>query len=150
MKKNFLKKLKNLLTKNKKYDIIDLSKERKEIKAMTKKEMFELIATVNANNSEIVDFCNHEIELLNNRKNSSKHSLTATQKENITIKELILDVLSDAEDPMTVTEILKTEEIAPYGFSNQKISALLKQLKDDGKVEKIMDKKKTFFVIAEG
>ena len=117
---------------------------------MTKKEMFELIATVNANNSEIVDFCNHEIELLNNRKNSSKHSLTATQKENITIKELILDVLSDAEDPMTVTEILKTEEIAPYGFSNQKISALLKQLKDDGKVEKIMDKKKTFFVIAEG
>lgn len=149
MKKNFLKKLKNLLTKNKKYDIIDLSKERKEIKAMTKKEMFELIATVNANNSEIVDFCNHEIELLNNRKNSSKHSLTATQKENITIKELILDVLSDAEDPMTVTEILKTEEIAPFGFSNQKISALLKQLKDDGKVEKIVDKKKTFFVIAE-
>ena len=32
---------------------------------MTKKEMFAHIATVNADNAEIVEFCNREIELLN-------------------------------------------------------------------------------------
>lgn len=149
MKKNFFKKLKNLLTKKKKNDIIDLSKERKDFKAMTKREMFELIASVNADNTEIVDFCNHEIELLNNRKNTSKTSLTATQKENVKIKAMILNVLADSDDPMTVTELLNSETLKPFGYSNQKISALLKQLKDENEVEKITDKKKTYFTVAE-
>ena len=149
MKKNFFKKLKNLLTKEKKYDIIDLSKERKEFKAMTKKEMFELIATRNADSTEIVDFCKHEIELLENRKATSKNSLTATQKENVQIKNMILDILCAADDPMTVSDILKTEPLVKFGYSNQKISQLLKQLKDSGAVDKIVDKKKSYFMIAE-
>ena len=40
---------------------------------MTKKEMFNLIATVNADNAEIVAFCEKEIELLS-RKRSSVNS----------------------------------------------------------------------------
>ena len=39
-------------------------------KKMTKKEMFTLIATLNASNQEIVDFCNHEIELLEKKKSN--------------------------------------------------------------------------------
>ena len=111
---------------------------------MTKKEMFALIATVNADNSEIVDFCNHEIELLENRKSGSK-GLTKTQKENAGIKELIAAALVGS-DGMTVTELLNCEGLD--GFTNQKISALLRQMVQDAKVVKTIEGKKAFFALA--
>lgn len=112
---------------------------------MTKKEMFNLIASVNADNSEIVDFCQHEIQLLESRKNNSK-GLTKTQKANEGVKDLILAALADTEG-MTVTEILGCEGLEEY--TNQKISALLRQLKDAGKVVKTIEGKKAFFALAQ-
>lgn len=46
---------------------------------MTKREMFAHIATVNAADAEIVEFCNREIELLDSRKASK--TPTKTQRE---------------------------------------------------------------------
>ncbi len=112
---------------------------------MTKREMFERIATVNASDAEIVAFCEHEIELLANRK-SSKKGQTKTQKENEGIKDIILSALADA-DKMTVTELTKCEGL---DYSGQKISALLRQLIESGKVEKIMEGKKAYFTLVEG
>ena len=112
---------------------------------MTKREMFEMIATVNADNAEIVEFCNHEIELLVNRK-SGNRGMTATQKANVEIKTIIVDVLRNADTPLTVTEILADERLAMY--SNQKISALLRQLVDTKEVNKIIEGKKARFAIA--
>jgi len=112
---------------------------------MTKKEMFELIATVNADNAEIVDFCNHEIELLANRKSHSK-GLTATQKANMEVKAVIADVLREAEAPLTVTELIADERLAMY--SNQKISALLRQLIEAQEVVKTIEGKKARFALA--
>ena len=48
---------------------------------MTKKEMFAHIATVNAQDSEIVEFCNKEIEMLEARKASKKPS--QKQRDNV-------------------------------------------------------------------
>jgi hypothetical protein len=42
---------------------------------------------------------------------------------------------------------MKTESLT--GLSNQKLSALLRLLKDEGKVEKTIDKKKSYFFLAE-
>ena len=39
-------------------------------KKMTKKEMFKMIKKEMADRQEIVDFCNHEIELLDKKKGS--------------------------------------------------------------------------------
>ena len=47
---------------------------------MTKREMFEMIKGVCANDTRIVEFCEHEIELLNRK--SSKNTQTKTQIEN--------------------------------------------------------------------
>ena len=48
----------------------------------------------------------------------------------------------------TATEIWKT--LPNWSdYSNQRISALLKQLKEDGKVIKVEDKRKSFFQFAE-
>ena len=109
---------------------------------MTKKEMFNLIATVNADNAEIVEFCNHEIELLSNRKSGSKGQ-TKTQKENESVKALIAEVLTEVGEKRTVTELIADERLSCY--TNQKISALLRQMIEAGKVTKVIEGKKAYF-----
>lgn len=115
---------------------------------MTKREMFVAIANVAevAANEEMMNFINHEIELLDNRKGKGSKSMTKTQKENENIKELILNVLEGMEEKVTVSDLVATEAL--NGYSNQKISALLRQLVASGQVEKTMEKKKSFFSLA--
>ncbi len=112
---------------------------------MTKREMFTMIATINADNSDIVDFCNHEIELLDNKK-TGKKSLTATQKANVGVKDTIVEVLTELAEKVTVSEMLTDERL--HGFTNQKISALLSQLVKENRVIKTIEGKKAFFSIA--
>lgn len=118
---------------------------------MTKREMFVAIANVAevAANAEMVDFLNHQIELLDSRKSSTSKTPTKTQKENASIKATILDVLSEAGHAMTITKMLQDDRLSAY--SNQKLSALLRQLGEDGtkEVRKFKDKKVTLFEIAE-
>ena len=113
---------------------------------MTKKEMFEMIKGVCANDTRIVEFCEHEIELLNRK--SSKSTQTKTQIENENIKGAIVNALTEIAKPVTITEMQELNtEMANY--SNQKLSALLKQLvENDKKVVKTIDKKKSYFTIA--
>lgn len=114
----------------------------------TKKDLFNevlAIAEVQAN-EELVNFINHELELLS--KKASKSGSTKTQKENENIMETILQALEEIGRAVTITELQKeNEEMAQY--SNQKLSALIKKLLDAGKVAKIVDKKKSLFKIAE-
>ena len=112
---------------------------------MTKREMFETIATVNADNAEIVEFCKHEIELLG-RKSASK-GMTKTQKENEGVMTIILDNLARFEEGATVTELI-ANGVGLDGFTNQKISALLRKLVDAGKVQKEIKGKKAIFSLA--
>lgn len=109
---------------------------------MTKREMFENIATINADNAEIVAFCEREIELLN-RKKTSKKGITAVQKANVAIKETLADILANADAPMTVTEILGDSRME--GYTNQKISALLRQMVEANTVMKTIEGKKARF-----
>lgn len=109
---------------------------------MTKKEMFSMIATVNADNAEIVEFCNHEIELLN--KKSGRKTPTKTQKENEGLKEDIWAFISE-------NGVKRAGDVAGYfNISGQKASALLKQLVDTGRLDKFTEKRVTYFRVAEG
>lgn len=110
---------------------------------MTKKEMFANIATLLADNAEVVDFCNHEIEILSRKRGSSKP--TKTQIENEGIKAEILNVLAGAEAPMTVGEIVKALD---GDYTSQKISALCRQLVLAEAVVKATDKKVSRFSVA--
>lgn len=118
---------------------------------MTKREMFVAIANVAevAANAEMVDFLNHQIELLDSRKSSGSKGLTKTQKENESIKRVIIEVLSEQDHPITISEMLKDERLSAY--SNQKMSALLRQMGEEGtkEVRKIKDKKVSLFEVAE-
>lgn len=114
-------------------------------KKMTKREKFEMLKALSEvqANPMLTEFIEHELELLA-KKNASEKKPTAQQVANEGLKEVILDVLTENGGLMTITDIQKsTEELAE--LSNQKVSALVRQLKDDGKVEKVEDKRKAYF-----
>lgn len=74
--------------------------------------------------------------------------LSAEQKKNEVIKEKIVEILEICEEPKQIKELqAEFEELAEY--SNQKMSALLKQLVECGKVEKIVEKRISKFKLAE-
>lgn len=109
---------------------------------MTKKEMFTEIANLLSAREDIVEFCNHEIELLSRKRTSTKP--TKTQRENAVIKEQIVSALTD--EPMTIGEInaaMGTE------YSPQKLSALLRQLCLEGVAIKDTVGKVPYFALAE-
>ena len=117
-------------------------------KKMTKRDYFNAllnIAEVKANKS-MVDFINHELELLE-KKNASKSSTeTKTQKENASIKEhLLAEMVVGIK--YTISDMQK-ELACCKELTNQKICALLRQLIADGKVTRIEDKRKAYFVKA--
>lgn len=115
-----------------------------EIKKLTKKEKYGMVLDYIQDNEMLVEFINNEINLLTKKASSS--SKTKTQIENEAIKEKIVAVLTRIGQPITITELQKnSEEMAQY--SNQKLSALLKQLHDEKVVNKFIDKKKTYFSV---
>ena len=76
------------------------------------------------------------------KKNSAEKKPTATQIENEGIKKVILEVLGDSS--LTITEMQKINgELAEY--SNQKISALLKQMVESGSIVREEIKRKAHF-----
>ena len=118
-------------------------------KKVTKKEMFgRLIEIVEGANVEdvnaIVEFLNHEIELVSKKRNTQ----TKTQKANEGLVEVVYNAIAEAGKAVTVTElfeIVKNDEIK----SAQKTSALVKKLVDAGRVARTEEKNKAYFTIAE-
>lgn len=115
-----------------------------ETKKLTKKDYFKELKEIvtEIGRTDLVDFIDHEVELLT--KKGSKSTPTKTQVENEAIKEKIVATLVELGKYATITEIQGANtELAD--LSNQKISALLKQLVDNQVVEKMVDKKKAYF-----
>ena len=123
------------------------------MKKMTKKEMFAVVVEVVENTTsvpaerkaEMVEFLNHEIELLN--KKSSKSGQTKTQKENVLLMEQLVVALSEMEKPVTISEFQGASKAEVATLSNQKLSALLKKLVEENKVVKTVEKKKSYFSV---
>jgi len=116
-------------------------------KKLTKKEKFAMLKeiVVDMGNDMLVEFIDNEISLL--EKKSSKSTQTKTQVENENIKDKIVEVLLELDKSVTITELQgANEEMATY--SNQKLSALLKQLVEENRVVRVPDKKKTYFTVA--
>ena len=77
------------------------------------------------------------------KKNSAERKPTATQKANEGYKEAILAYM-EVGKKYTITELMKgVVEIAD--LSNQRVSALVRQLKEDGLVLREEEKRKAYF-----
>lgn len=119
-----------------------------------KRDYFMEIREIVKDNAELVAFVDHELDLLA-RKNTG-NSQTKTQKENLVIAEMLLEELAKVGKAITITDLMNASEVIQnyvlengHKLTNQKISAIFKQQVETGKVVKTIDKKKSYFSIAE-
>lgn len=114
---------------------------------LTKKDKFNMLKeiVVGLGNDMLVEFIDNELSLL--EKKSSKSTQTKTQVENEKIKDLIVDMLVELGKPVSITELQKSNDNLGV-LSNQKISSLLTQLKEENRVVRVEEKKKAYFTVA--
>lgn len=120
-------------------------------KKMTKRDYFNGLLGVLENHKDSIEnyeefkaFIEREIELLSKKRSNSKP--TKTQIENEKIKEKILIAFEKIDEPVTITELAKMDDLTEY--SNQKLSVLCHQLVDEHKVVNTKVKKVSYFKIA--
>ena len=118
-------------------------------KRITKKENFKTIIEIlqNNNREDLVQVMEHEIALIEKKASSAK--LTKTQEANQDIKTLIIQELVRLGEPVTITDLLKNsaELYEATAGSNQKVSALMTQLKTSGQVIRGQVGKKAVFSV---
>ena len=95
-------------------------------------------------NPTYVAYLENELALLDKKAQNKK--ATKTQEQNVGIKATILKVLATIGSG-TVTDIQNGNEDLS-ALSNQKVSALVRQLVESGEVVKTTDKKKSIFSLA--
>ena len=113
-------------------------------KKMTKAQKFAIIAELPEvkNNKVLSEFVAHEIELLT-KKNTTEKKPTAKQTANSAIKDNIVALMeSDPDRLFTITELTKEVADLPEDMTPQRMSAIVRQLKESGVVERIEEKRK--------
>ena len=120
------------------------------MKKLTKAQKFAMLAEIEAvkSNPILAEFIAHEVELLA-KKNSADKKPTATQKANIVLKDAIVEGM-EPNRFYTVSELMKVVPALAEdeNITNQKVSALLRQLVLEGMVTRTEDKRKAYFSLA--
>ena len=111
---------------------------------MTKAQKFQILADLPAVKADpmLTEFIAHELELLS-KKNSADKKPTAQQTANEGIKTAILNSMEVGKG-YTITEILKSVPDCA-DLTNQRVSALMRQMVDSGAVVRTEDKRKAYF-----
>ena len=125
------------------------------IKAPTRKEMFASVSDFLAEHdadTALIDFVNHQIEMLDNKKESKKQS--KEQEENATYSNAIYEQMA-FERKYSAAELMKELPAVSDWNANhetelsvQKLASLLKPLVDGGKVIKTTEKRRVFYTKA--
>ena len=122
-------------------------------KKMTKATAWGIVKEIVENSdhpksAELVEKIENEIALLA-KKNSADKKPTAQQVANEGIKANILAVMTAEPNRLfTITELTKVVPNLPEDMSLNRMSALARQLKEEGKVIRTEDKRKAYFSLA--
>ena len=113
---------------------------------LTKAQKFAMLRAIPAvaENAMLVEFIDHEVELLS-KKNSAEKKPTAQQVANAGIATAIIEGM-EPNRLYTVTEVIKSIPQCA-DLTNQRVSALLRQLVEAGKVKRTEDKRKAYFSV---
>lgn len=113
---------------------------------MTKKDYFQILRDAYPadadNHDEVIAFIDHELDLLA-RKNTSEKKPTKQQIANDVLRNAILDAMVE-DTKYTVTDMTKQFECCA-DLTNQRVSALLRPLIKEGKVERTEEKRVAYF-----
>ena len=97
---------------------------------------------------DMKNFAEHEIELLDNKKASAKANPNSKTSANDELREKILNKLAENPNRLyTITDMQKEFDFLK-DKSNQSVSGLVKPMVDNGEVEKIKEKQRSYFRIA--
>ena len=121
-------------------------------KKLTKRDYYnEIIAiATEMGKTALVDFAKHEIELLDKKKSSGKGKANETMNANV---ELVYNALAEI-GKSTASELIAKADLSALEnelkiVSTQKVSAYLNKLVAEKRVDKVVEKKKTYFFVIE-
>ena len=110
---------------------------------VTKKMMFEALIAKYGLTAEEEKFLRHEIELIEAKKANKKP--TKAQEENEKLKAEILEIIGNKA--LTVSAVWKSKDEWILNYSNQKFSALMNAMVEEGRLKKITDKRVSYFSV---
>lgn len=113
------------------------------MKKITKREKFEMLLAMESvkGNEMLVEFINHELELLS-RKSGTDKKPTAQQVANKSIQDAILEGM-EVGKLYTITDLIK-EIPACAELTNQRVSALVRGMLGST-IERVEEKRKAYF-----
>ena len=110
----------------------------------TKREHYNELRVLANGNDELIEFIDHEIELLN-KKNSAERKPTANQLDNVKIKKIIKENIGT--NRYTITEMIKAllngTEWAEITCS--RLTAICTQMVEEGDLVREVDKRKAYY-----
>ena len=111
----------------------------------TKRTHFNALLALEAVQADpsLVDFIKNEIALLDKKNASNAKRKNPLQEANEGLKSAIYEHLADGKG-YTVSELIKSVGVLE-GLSTSKVSALVRQLIDENKVERYEEKRKAYF-----
>ena len=118
-------------------------------KKLTKRDRFNKLLTFEQvkSDADLVAFIEHEIELLD-KKNSAERKPTPKQIENAQFKNDIVAFM-DADTLYSSADLTKSvPSIVAAGISGSRVTAMLTQLVNEGKVVRTEEKRKGFYSLA--
>ena len=118
-------------------------------KKVTKREKFEMLKALVADSAMLVEFIDHEIELLDKKKSNGNAKANEKMEKSV---ELVYNALVSVGRAVTASELIAETDLSALAnesgiVSTQKVSSMFKKLKEQGKVESYTDKKKTYFQV---
>ena len=117
-------------------------------KKLTKAEKYAMLKAIPsvAENSVLVEFIDHALELLA-KKTSADKQPPAQQTANEAIKTAIVDGMEMGRK-YTITDLIKSVP-ACADLTNQRVSSLVRQLMASNLVERVEEKRKAYFVLVD-
>lgn len=122
-------------------------------KKITLKENFERLAKVvaeanieEATKKELLVFIDGRVEQINKKATTPRKADAEKAQENEKLAQAMIDILAGNGIPMTITEIMQSDTIFD-GVTNQKLTAIMTKLKNDGIVARVVDKKNAKYII---
>ena len=114
---------------------------------MTKREKFEMLKTISAvaENAMLMEFIDHELEILARKNSPANKKLTANQLVNEGVKETIIQTMEPGK-LYSITDMIKTIPCC-NDMSNQRVNALVRQMVPE-KIERVVVKRRAYFVLA--
>ena len=110
---------------------------------VTKKMMYEALIAKYPLTADEKKFLLHEVELIEAKKANKKP--TKAQEENEKLKAEILEVIGT--QALTVSTVWKSKDEWILNYSNQKFSALMNAMVEEGRLKKVTDKRVSYFSV---